>query len=202
MESIPNISQTRDGGRKIARLVPSSKLKKRQPFGFSTWNLELGTWNLELILEPQTIEIIHQFVEIVLRTRFFPFLPFRDADAQSNSSPTIRDKFLIPLGDRLRQGIDRFAAAEQLAQINLQTADRTDRGPGNRGSLVLRKHDRLFWTDSTTCGAALLTIILRLDEYPIRFIHSINAEQTKIETFEAVRTSAIVDYRIPATIGG
>src|SRR5579883_1659884 len=143
----------------------------------------------------QFIQCIHQLIQIILRFLRFVGLALGDAYSQADRLPAVSDQFAVAL---LSGDGQRVAAAEELAQVDLQAADVTDRSAGDGRRLVIREHDGVFGTNAAARRTASLAIILVLDDQAIQLVHAVDAEQTEIEAFHAIGTSTVVDHRIPA----
>src|SRR5439155_819885 len=91
--------------------------------------------------------------------------------ADADSSPT---QCPVPLLHGHRQGVGHVAA-EQLAQVDLQPADRPGVRPRDRRRLVLREDDRLLRTDPAARRAPLLALVLILHQDALQGIDAVDA---------------------------
>src|SRR5215213_8113055 len=97
-------------------------------------------------LEAERVEVVHELVEVVLRAQGLPVLPPGDADRHADRRPAVGDELAVALLDGRGQGVLDLAP-EQLGQVDLEAANRPDRGPGDGRGLVLGEHDRLLGAD-------------------------------------------------------
>src|SRR5262249_21665961 len=95
---------------------------------------------------------------------------------------------------------DGVRATKKPTQINLKTAHGANGRPGDSRGLVFRKDDRMLRADATAGRTTTLAIVLIFNQNTLVLIHSINAEEAKIDALHAICAATVIDHGIPAAI--
>ena len=139
-------------------------------------------------------------IQVVLPRRLFARLALGDADRHADGVAAVGHQLAVALVDGLGQRVFGFTA-EQLGQVDLEGANRADRGAGDGRRLIVRKHNRLLGAHSAARGTALAAIVLVLDQNALDAIDAVDAEQAEVDALQAIGAAAVIDDRVPAAVG-
>src|SRR5207253_1297947 len=95
---------------------------------------------------------------------------------------------------------DGVAAAEEFGQIDLESANVAHRCPGDGGSFVIWKHDRMLGTDPAARRTAAFAIVLVFHGDALEAVHAVDAEQAEIDALHAIGAATVIDDRVPTAI--